>query len=75
MTVASALPSVMLAAVRVNAASRHKKTVAHLDAMQRFFVDAFVRQHVVPPQGIVLDLDATDFPLHGHQLGRFFHGY
>jgi len=30
---------------------------------------------VVPPPRIVLDLDATDFPLHGHQLGRFFHGY
>ena len=24
---------------------------------------------------IVLDLDATDEPLHGHQEGRFFHGY
>jgi hypothetical protein len=24
---------------------------------------------------IVLDLDATDDPIHGHQLGRFFHGY
>jgi len=23
----------------------------------------------------VLDLDATDDPIHGHQLGRFFHGY
>ena len=28
-----------------------------------------------PPTRIVLDLDATDVPLHGHQLGRFFHGY
>ena len=24
---------------------------------------------------IILDLDATDDPLHGHQEGRFFHGY
>ena len=23
----------------------------------------------------MLDLDATDIPLHGHQEGRFFHGY
>jgi hypothetical protein len=30
---------------------------------------------VVPPPRIVLDVDATDNPLHGHQLGRFFHGY
>jgi hypothetical protein len=27
------------------------------------------------PRQIVLDLDATDDPLHGHQEGRFFHGY
>lgn len=24
---------------------------------------------------LVLDLDATDDPLHGRQEGRFFHGY
>ncbi|MFN9894551.1 MAG: IS1380 family transposase, partial [Acidobacteriota bacterium] len=28
-----------------------------------------------PPRQIVLDLDATDLPLHGHQEQRFFHGY
>jgi hypothetical protein len=28
-----------------------------------------------PPAEIILDLDATDDPLHGHQEGRFFHGY
>ena len=27
------------------------------------------------PKQIILDLDATDDPLHGHQEGRFFHGY
>ena len=27
------------------------------------------------PEQIILDLDATDDPLHGHQEGRFFHGY
>jgi hypothetical protein len=27
------------------------------------------------PEQITLDLDATDDPLHGHQEGRFFHGY
>lgn len=71
----STLNRLELTPVRANAASRYKKTVAHLDAMQRFFVDAFVQQYVVPPQRIVLDLDSTDFPLHGRQLGRFFHGY
>jgi hypothetical protein len=28
-----------------------------------------------PPKEIILDLDATDDSLHGHQEGRFFHGY
>jgi hypothetical protein len=27
------------------------------------------------PEQSVLDLDATEDPLHGHQEGRFFHGY
>jgi len=33
------------------------------------------RAHARPPRQIILDLDATDDPLHGHQEGRFFHGY
>lgn len=71
----STLNRLELTPVRANSHSRYKKIVAHLDAMQRFFVEAFVRQYVVPPARIVLDLDTTDFALHGHQLGRFFHGY
>src|SRR5215472_1197166 len=71
----STLNRLELTPVRANAASRYKKIVAHLDAMQAFFVEAFLQQHPVPPDRIVLDLDATDFALHGHQLGRFFHGY
>jgi len=43
--------------------------------MANFLVDAFLHQHPIPPNRIVLDLDATDDPIHGHQLGRFFHGY
>jgi hypothetical protein len=39
------------------------------------FVDLFLEAHAAPPQQIVLDLDATDDPLHGHQEERFFHGY
>jgi hypothetical protein len=38
-------------------------------------VDLFLEAHQTPPKEIVLDLDATDDPLHGHQEGRFFHGY
>jgi hypothetical protein len=71
----STLNRLELTPVRANGNSRYKKIVAHLDAMQRFFVEAFVPQYVLPPRRLVLDLDTTDFALHGHQLGRFFHGY
>ena len=39
------------------------------------FVDLLLEAHKTPPGQIILDLDATDDPLHGHQEGRFFHGY
>ena len=45
-------------------------------AIERLFVDLFLEAHGNrPPREIVLDVDATDDPLHGHQEGRFFHGY
>jgi hypothetical protein len=44
-------------------------------SIEAAFVDLFLAaQRRAPPQ-IILDLDATDDPLHGHQEGRFFHGY
>jgi Transposase DDE domain group 1 len=44
-------------------------------AIEGLFVDLFLEAHRTRPQEIILDLDATDDPLHGHQEGRFFHGY
>jgi hypothetical protein len=44
-------------------------------AIEALFVTLFVEAHRPPPAQIILDLDATDDPLHGHQEGRFFHGY
>jgi len=44
-------------------------------AIEDLFVDLFMEAHATPPKRIVLDLDATDDPVHGHQEGRFFHGY
>jgi len=44
-------------------------------AVERLFVDVFLESRRSAPKQIVLDLDATDDPLHGHQEGRFFHGY
>ena len=55
--------------------SRYKKIVVDEDAVERFFVDVFLQAHPEPPDRIILDLDATDDPLHGDQEGRFFHGY
>src|SRR5262249_59478513 len=40
-----------------------------------FFIDIFLQAHQESPKLIVIDLDATDDPLHGAQEGRFFHGY
>jgi hypothetical protein len=33
-----------------------------------------LQAHCRPPERIVLDLDATDDPIHGHPLGRVVHG-
>jgi hypothetical protein len=44
-------------------------------AAEALFVDLFLDAHRAAPRQIILDLDATDIPLHGHQEGRFFHGY
>jgi len=43
--------------------------------IEALFVDLFLEAHQQPPKQIILDLDATDDPLHGHPEGRFFHGY
>ena len=55
--------------------SRYKKIVARHRDIEDFFVETFLALHSTPPDEIVLDFDATDDPIHGHQLGRFFHGY
>jgi hypothetical protein len=44
-------------------------------AIEWLFVELFLDAHARPPARITLDLDATDDPVHGHQEGRFFHGY
>jgi hypothetical protein len=54
---------------------RYRKITIETQAVDRFFVDAFLSAHQQAPPEIVLDLDATDDPLHGEQEGRFFHGY
>lgn len=57
------------------APGRYHKIAHDAEAIENLFVDLFVDAHKRPPKRIVLDLDATDDPIHGHQEGRFFHGY
>ena len=57
------------------APSRYHKISHDPAAIEGLFVDLFLEAHARAPQQITLDLDATDDPLHGHQEGRFFHGY
>jgi hypothetical protein len=55
--------------------NRYHKIRPDAHAVDRLFVELFLDAHPTAPEQIVLDLDATDDPLHGHQEGRFFHGY
>jgi hypothetical protein len=55
--------------------ARYKKIVADQAGLDRVLVEHFIQSHEAPPETLWLDLDATDDPLHGHQEGRFFHGY
>ena len=55
--------------------TRYAKIAADTDAIEALLVDLFLDAHTRTPRQITLDLDATDDPLHGHQEGRFFHGY
>lgn len=55
--------------------ARYKKIAADGEAVDRLLVDLFIAMQQPRPKRIVLDLDATDDPVHGNQEGRFFHGY
>ncbi len=56
-------------------ATRYHKIAHDPAAIEGLLVTLFLEAHKTPPKEIILDLDATDDPLHGHQEGRFFHGY
>ena len=47
-------------------ASRYKKVAACPEAMDDLLVDLFLEAYDRAPQEIILDVDATDDPLHGH---------
>src|ERR1700752_2851289 len=55
--------------------TRYHKISHNPVAIKGLFVDLFLEAHDRAPNEIILDLDATDDPVHGEQEGRFFHGY
>jgi hypothetical protein len=71
----STLNRLELTPLDADASSRYKKIVADPEGMDDLLVDLFLEAYDNPPEQIILDVDATDDPLHGHQEGRFFHGY
>jgi hypothetical protein len=54
---------------------RYKKITFWRDAIDDLLTDLFLEAHAAAPEQIVLDIDTTDFALHGEQEGRFYHGY
>ena len=55
--------------------TRYHKISHNPVAIKRLFVDLFLEAQERAPNEIILDLDATDDPVHGEPEGRFFHGY
>jgi hypothetical protein len=55
--------------------NRYKKITFWKAGIDELLVKVFVESYASAPEEIILDVDATDFPLHGEQEGRFFHGY
>ena len=54
---------------------RYRRMSYDSDRLDQLLVDLFLESYDHPPRQIILDLDATDDPVHGSQEGRFFHGY
>ena len=71
----STLNRLELSPPRADRNSRYKKITADLGQMDSLLTDFFLEAHPTPPDRIILDFDATDDPIHGDQLGRFFQGY
>ena len=59
----------------VGRTGRYHKISYSAEAIDRLLGDLYIESHPMVPKQIVLDLDATDIPLYGHQPERFFHGY
>jgi hypothetical protein len=52
-----------------------RATRAQAVALHGVLVDQFIASHKTPPEELVLDIDASDVPLHGQQEHCEFHAY
>ena len=57
------------------AGDRYRKITVDKTALKELFVSLFTQSQKTAPRRLILDLDATDDPVHGNQEDRFFHGY
>ena len=65
----STLNRLELTKEKVGQKERYKRIVLEQAAVDRLLVEVFLKSYAEAPREIVLDLDATDDPLYGHQEG------
>ncbi len=58
-----------------NSDRRYHKFAPSLKDLSALLTDIFIESHQVPPERIILDIDATDIEVHGRQENSFFNGY
>jgi hypothetical protein len=71
----STLNRLELTPTNATSESTYKKIAISSKSVDDLLVDVFLESHTEIPKEIILDVDATDDPLHGDQEGKFFHGY
>jgi hypothetical protein len=71
----STLNRLELTPADANEKSRYKKIVADSGKIDELMITVFIESYQSAPSEVVLDVDATDDPLHGNQEGKYFHGY
>ncbi len=54
---------------------RYKRMAPNMKKLHKEVTEFFLESYEEPPERIILDLDATDYELHGNQEGKFYHGY
>lgn len=71
----STLNRLELTGEKVAEDERYKKICLDMEKGSLLFTNLFLQKPGPEPNTLILDLDATDDPLHGNQEGRFYHGY